>query len=227
MEENITIKQKLINAFVNIKALMQSDKRVFFGVLGIGLLVIVFIIVVVVSFSYSEKKNDLVTQQTPLSVLQQKQKKFPNPRKITRTATLSLVLKDPNKKTYRVGENIGLYIIGNTEGQAIRGYDAVFKFDPNKVSFGTQSDLFPSFQYMQRTRGNWILVTGTQPLDSKKTITLQSTKLLELTFTAKSIGNAFFPMSYISDSYGDSNLIDAQSNDILSNATGIVVRIIE
>lgn len=225
---NTTLKQKLMNAFTNIKALMQSDKRIFFGVIGIGVLVIIFSFFVVTSlFRSSQIDESLVTEQSPLPDSSTQKKNAEIKKKTVTDATLSLVLKDPNKKTYRVGETIGLYIVGNTQGKAIRGYDAVFKFEPSKVSFGTQKDLFPSFQYMRRTRGNWILVTGTQPLDSKKTISLQNTKLMELTFTAKSAGTASFPMSYIPNSYGDSNFIDAQSNDILSNATGIVVRIRE
>jgi len=223
MEENIPFKQKLINAAVNIRLMMQSDRRILFGVIGIGILVVVFIIIAFMSFS-SSKKAALVTTQTPSNVTTTN-RNTPSVAKQKISATLSLVLTEP-KKVYKVHDLITFTIVGDSADQQVRGYDAAFKFDPTRVSFVSDKNLLPSLQYMRRIRGNWILITSTQPIGKTNAISFSKTKLTDITFKATAAGAAYFPMSYIPDSYNDSNLIDTASNDMLSSATGIVVQIV-
>lgn len=223
MEENITFKQKLINAAANIRLMMQSDRRILFGVIGIGILVVIFVIVAFFSLS-RKQESTLVTTQTPSSsTAPSARENITAKQKIP--ATLSLVLVD-SKKVIKVNDLITFTIVGDSADQQVRGYDAVFKFDPTRVSFVSDKNLLPSLQYMRRIRGNWILITSTQPIGKTNAISFSKTKLTDITFKATAAGAAYFPMSYIPDSFNDSNLIDTSSNDMLSSATGIVVQIV-
>lgn len=221
MEENTTIQKKIQNALVNLKQQMQADRRIFLGVIGVGVLVGIFLVVAVFSFSRKEDQ-ELQIAETPFSTgVSQKRRSSSKP-KIP--ATLSLVAADP-KKIYKVNDIITLTVIGDTGGQQIRGYDVGFKFDPTKVSFASEKNLLPKMQYIRRIRGKWVILTATQPLEATNSLTLSKTKLMEVTFKATASGNAYFPLSYIPDSFNDSNLISTSSNDILTNVAGIVIRI--
>ncbi len=222
-QNNISLKQKLGNAFSNIKFMMQSDRRILVGVIGLGMLVVLFVIVTFFSLS-RKQESTLVTTQTPSSsTAPSARKNITAKQKIQ--ATLSLVLVDP-KKVIKVNDLITFTIVGDSGGQQVRGYDAAFKFDPSIVSFVSEKNLYPSFDYQRRLRGNWVIVTSTQPLSSAKKAVFSKVPFMGITFKALKSGVAYFPMSYIPDSYNDSNLIDTASNDMLSSATGIVVQIV-
>lgn len=212
MEQNISLKEKLMNTLANLGQMMSSDRRVFFSIIGVGILVVVFIIIAVMSFSRSQSETTLTSQTPSVST--------PTSRRVSSTvkqkipATISLVLTNP-KKAYKVNDLITFTIVGDTGGQQIRGYDAVFKFDPARVSFVSEKNLYPSFNYRRRIRNNWMIVTATQPLSSAKKSTFSKTPLMGMTFKALKPGAAYFPISYIPDSFSDSNLIDTKSNDML------------
>jgi hypothetical protein len=225
MEENnnTTLVEKMKSAINNIRQMMLSDKRVFSVVAGITVLVVVFIILLSVSVFAPRKRT--VTTDTPNTTVTQNSRRSIIPTSKPKIPTyLSLVLSNP-QKTYKVNDTITFTIMGDSGGQQLRGYDAVFKFDRRKVSFINEKNLYPSFDYRRRIRGDWVIITSTESLSSKKKTAIFKTPLMKVSFKAVAPGTAYFPMSYIPDSFNDSNLIGINSNDMLTKADGISVQI--
>lgn len=227
MEENRTfsIREKLGNAFSNIQQAFVSDKKVTFVVIGVGILLVLFFVVLLVSFSRSKTLESLVTTQTPVtSSTQNSRKRMTSPPKLP--ATLTMVASG-EKKNYKVGDLITFTIVGDSNGTQIRGYDAVFKFDSTKVSFVSEKNLYTAFTYQKRLRPDWVIITAAESISAIKKSVFYKTPLMGMTFKALAPGIAYFPFSYIPDSFNDSNLINTTSNDMLSNAIGISIQIIE
>jgi hypothetical protein len=225
-DQKVTIQQKIANVAANIRMLMQSNPKVFFGILGCVVLSIVFIITGALFFSH-QVSND-TTNALPPEVSTSGNSSLPSLPSFRKTtpAVLSLVLKD-KKKSYHVNDQITLLLIGETNGQTIRGYDAVFKFDKNIVSYISSKNLFSSFAYQIRPTGNWLMVTGAQSMDSHTTKTFKNQNLMIIHFKAVKPGVAYFPMSFVEGRLSDSNLIDEKSHDILTSVHGLTVRIIK
>lgn len=225
MEENtnISLLEKLKNAIENIKQMMQSDKRVFFGVIGMGVLVLVFLIIVSISLFFSRK--GISTTETPNTAIAPNSNNSLIPTSKPKIPTyLSLVITNA-PKTYKVNDTITFTVVGDSGGQQVRGYDAVFKYDPRKVSFVSEKNLYSPFAYRKRIRGDWVIVTGIQPQTSAKKTIFSKTPLMSVSFKAIAPGTAYFPLSYVPDSFNDSNLIDTNSNDMLSKGEGITIQI--
>jgi hypothetical protein len=219
-DQKLSVLQKITGIFGNIGAKMASDKRIAILLIGSIVLVIIFIFV---AFSFFSKKANLIQTsslppdvEVPANRLQITKKTIP--------AMLSLVLKN-KKKSYKVNEEIVFYILADTGGQTIRGYDAVFKYDPQLVSFVSVKNLFSSFDYQQRMRGEWFMISGVQKLQSTASVVLKNTNLIELHFKVIQPGVAYFPLSFVDGRLSDSNLIDTKSNDILTDVSGLGILI--
>jgi hypothetical protein len=222
-ENNPTIQQKIQNMLNNIQLMVRADRRLLFLIIGVTVLVLIFIVMMVISFSNSKK--GMVTTETPNTTIVSTSKRSIIPTSKPKIPTsLSLVLVNP-QKIYKVNDTITFTVVGDSEKQQLRGYDAVFKFDRRKVSFVNEKNLYPSFDYRRRIRGDWVIITSTESLSSAKKTIFSKTPLMRVSFKAVAPGIAYFPMSFIPDSFSDSNLIGIDSNDMLTKADGIIVQI--
>ena len=222
MENNTSESMVTEDRLKSLIRLFYLDKKLVFIVSGLIMLLILFFLSMIFFFPKKPSQTSTVTlpdevRLPKLSVTQPTlQQRLP--------ATISLIPKG-NKRSYHVNDDIVFALQADTNGQAVRGYDGVFKFDKNLVSYISVKDLFPKLSYDVRIRGNWFIATAQQPLNSAERITLQNKNLLEIHFKAVKPGIAFFPLSFVSGRLSDSNLINADSMDILTGVSGTSVRI--
>lgn len=225
MEPKLSLQDKIKNTFSHGKTIVQSDKRLLLLLIICIILLLLFFVAAIAYFS-GKTTQTITTSQPPEVGAPSRQSFQPATAKKTIPTRLSLQVRG-NKKSFHVGDEIVFLVVGDTGGQAIRGYDAVFRFDKNIVSYASEKDLFPTFAYVIRPRGSWIMISGEQKIESQKDTVLKNRNLMEIRFKAEKAGVAYFPMSFVVDRLSDSNLIDTKSNDILTSVSGVIVQIIQ
>lgn len=208
----------------HIIGLLFSSKKMAYITMGTSLLTLLIIILIVGFFSQKPKEQSLVTSQTPQNTSDSNS--FTSQvRKSQKETSLALVLTNP-KKEIHVNDTIMFQLVGDSNGQAIRGIDAAFRFDSDRVSYITVKNLFPSFDFLHRRRGAWVIITGEQPLTATSVISLRKKSLTEYQFKAKKAGIAYFPLSFVYGRLSDSNMISDTSTDILTKVDGLSVKIL-
>lgn len=176
----------------------------FFLILGISTVVIVQNIV--------QKRNtvirsEIVPTQTPLKIDDQ-------PR---------IYLQREEGVLYRTGQPIIVSIYGNSKGKPLVGYDIVLQYDKNKAEYMKYENQNPNFEVFARPSDNQLLLTGIKSLDREPFI-LENVKLAEVTFTPISGEPLEFGFEFLPGNKKDTNLIDADSADVLHSVQGMTLK---
>jgi hypothetical protein len=134
---------------------------------------------------------------------------------------MMIKVKD-NKLNHKENETITLILYIHSQGELITGYDASIKFEPELVRFENQKNLFEDFKHFRKVGGEWLLLSAARGLDTQPFI-LNEKAVMEFSFKALKAGNPSFHLSLVPNGTNDSNLININSQDILSEVNSVSV----
>lgn len=152
----------------------------------------------------------------------------PTPAKIT--GTMATTPKG-SKTMYRKGDVVTMLISADSKGDRITGYDAVLRYDPTMLQFDKVASLVEGLDLYQTEVASEVqgktdlVVTGIQSISQKEPFLFNNTPLVEVTFMVKKKGTALIDMVFAPGHTTESNLMNAQTQDILSSAQGTTLDI--
>jgi hypothetical protein len=139
---------------------------------------------------------------------------------------LSSISIKTSKDAYSLSENILITAIANSNNQSVRGFDVLIEYDPQFLTLTnrksrTQND----FIYYGSNTGKLLQVSAVQKPESGKDIKFNANALFEFEFKPKKTGKTSFKMVFAPKATNETNLIDKNSKDILTQVYGKEIEI--
>lgn len=146
------------------------------------------------------------------------------------TGVLSMTDKTA-KPSYRKGDLVTITITADSKGDRITGYDAVLRYDPTLLKLDKVTSLAEGMDLYQTSTPSEIaglqdlVVTGIQSISQEEPYLFAQTPIAEVTFSLLKSGTASIDMVFSPNHTTDSNLMNTQTQDILSNVQGMSLQI--
>ncbi len=99
------------------------------------------------------------------------------------TASFSL-----EKTSFKVGEEVSLPVVLDSQGEEVVGFDLVLSFDPNLLEFKSVSSLNPDFTVSFFNAGDKVVATGVKAPGVKTSYVFSKDKVVVFSFLVKSPG---------------------------------------
>ncbi len=204
--------QKYLDRISNIFAWAKTHKREVLVAIAV-----VFLFVIIIFSIYATFKERLF----PSKDTQQENKNAD-----TKTFNSSMKLTT-NKDSYSISEKVLVTISANSEGQAVRAFDALFVFDPEYVSLTTQrKPLLPDFMYYYNAFSeSSVQISAVQQGKDLSDQIFKDTSLFQFELTIKKVGSTTLGLSFDKQSTDESNLLNSESVDMLSTVKGAKIEI--
>lgn len=194
-----------------------------------GLLSIVGIVFVVGGIMYVAQKKlpEKYKEQEKQLLRHVIEPEEPTPAPLTGQFGMAVTSK---KTTYVKGDIVTMTVTADSKGDSITGYDAVLRYDPtvlklNKVlSMVEGMDLYQTDIPAEVAGFNDLVITGIQSISQKDAYVFANTPLVEVSFSVLKAGDASVQMVYSPNHTTDSNLMNTQTQDILSNVQGVTLQ---
>lgn len=188
---------------MNIIEWIKKNKRLSIVIFAVFFLFLFLVLNLAVLVKRITRPEDGKTPQSP-NMLQN-----------TSFTTMSITT---DKDQYSLSEKIVATIKANSPNEAIAGFDTLIQFDP---SFLTLSNRRPpslsNFDYYGQNSNNLISVAAVQKIDSNNEQKFSDTALFQVEFTPKKAGKTTLKVLFSPNATNESNLINKQSKDILTD----------
>ncbi len=152
----------------------------------------------------------------------------PSPTPMPITGTFGMVTKD-GKTAYRKGDTMTVVVAADSKGDKITGYDAVLRYDPllmtlDKVTSLVEGmDLYQTETPSEEQGRTDLVVTGIQSVGQQDPFIFSNTALVEVSFVIKQASAAGVQLVFEPGQTTDSNLMNTQTQDILSSVGNITI----
>ncbi|HLC94731.1 MAG TPA: cohesin domain-containing protein [Patescibacteria group bacterium] len=154
---------------------------------------------------------------------------------VVQPGVIKLIPKD-GKTSYRAGDTVTLRFIAHSAGDTVTGYDAVVRYDTDKMRFVKAASVNDDFQLFadKNQPSAPLFITGVKKLASTTPVVFSDTVIAELTFTVvkgagagagEGSGFVTFNLDFIPGGTKDSNLINEKTQDILGRVEGVVIQV--
>lgn len=146
------------------------------------------------------------------------------------TGVMSMAATTP-KPSYRRGDLVTITVTADSKGDHITGYDAVLRYDPTLVKVDKVTSLVEGMDLYQTSTPSEVaelqdlVVTGIQSISQEEPYVFSQTPIAEVTFSMIKAGTASIDMVFTPNHTADSNLMNTQTQDILSNVQGMTLQI--
>ncbi|KXK11179.1 MAG: Cohesin domain protein [Microgenomates bacterium OLB23] len=134
------------------------------------------------------------------------------------------------KQSYRKGDIVTMTVTADSKGDKITGYDAVLRYDPsvlkvhNVLSLVEGMDIYQTDIPAEATGYNDLVVTGIQSISQPEPYVFAQSPLVEVSFSVLKAGNASVELVFSPNHTTDSNLMNTQTQDILSSVQGVTLQ---
>jgi len=127
-----------------------------------------------------------------------------------------------NKDSYTVNEKVIVTISAHSQEQAVAAFDVLLEFDPEYLSLTTQrKPLLSEYMYFYNSFSeSSIQIAAVQQGKDISDQIFTDTALFEFEFTIKKAGTTDISLIYDRQSNNESNLLNSESVDMLSNVYG-------
>ena len=209
------IQQKRFAKFLNIFTWIKSHKK---ATLVIISLLFLFAVIFTIVFQIFKDKFSLFLppQQNEISQNRNNQ---------SDAGTGSLEVKT-DKDNYKVGEVVTLRVFADSKGKPVRGFDVQVSFDPEFLSITEKvTPSLTQFDLFVENDSNRFTVSGIQKEAISEDQIFTNTALFRYQFKIKKTGKTQINLVQAANSTNESNLIDKDSQDLLSDIYGKEIEI--
>jgi len=211
---------------------MEEDKEIKNKMLFTGLFSLVSIVLVVGGIIFIAQRKLPSKYKTQEKALVDKFVKQiePTPTLAPVTGILNLTIKTV-KPVYQKGDLVTIAVMADSKGDHITGYDAVVRYDPtlmkvDKVTSLVEGmDLYQTDTPEEKPVYNDLIITGIQGLGQKDPFLFTGTPIAEVTFRLLKSGSAMVDLVFMPNHTADSNLMNTQTQDVLSGVQGVTFSI--
>ena len=132
--------------------------------------------------------------------------------------------------SYKKGQTVTLFVYADSQEQEITGYDAVLRYDTNKIRFESVTSVLEGMDIYETEDAigadtRELIVTGIQSMSQGEPFVFNNTALAEVTFTVLESGPVDISLVYEPGSQRESNLITSRNQDILSTVIGTTLEV--
>lgn len=136
------------------------------------------------------------------------------------------ILRSKDQTTVgKKGDIVTVLVLADSKGERISGYDVVLRYDQKVLDFVEARSLLTDFQVISTTKNGTVTATGVKKLETDQPSVFDQTVLLEADFTAKELGSGTVSFDFVPGETNESNLINEQSQDVLADTQGTVIKI--
>lgn len=209
---------------------MEDDKEIKNKMLLTGVLSLIGIVVVVGAIMYVAQRKLPEKYKTQEKKLLRHFVEPVEPTPAPLTGILGMQVKTA-KTAYVKGDVVVLTVSADSKGDQITGYDAVLRYDPTLLKVDKVASLVEGIDMYQTDTAadvpglNDLVVTGIQSISQEDPFTFTNSPIAEVTFVVLKAGSANVDMVFIPNHTADSNLMNTQTQDILSEVQGITLQI--
>ena len=189
---------------------------------------LIVIVIVLGGIVYVAQKKIPAQYQNQGKTLLRHVAETPAPTQSPVTGTMDVAQKT-QKATFKRGETVSFIISADSKGDTITGYDAVLRYDPQLLTFSKATslvegmDLFQTDEPSEVSGKSELVVTAIQSISQKDPFIFSRTPLAEVSFVVKKAGTVPVEMVFAPGHTTDSNLMNTQTQDILSSVAGITI----
>lgn len=122
-------------------------------------------------------------------------------------------------------DTVTVLVLADSKGERITGYDVVLRYDQKILDFVEARSLLSDFQAISTTKDGTVTITGVKKLTTDQPSVFDQTVLLETDFIAKELGSTMISFDFSPAQTNESNLINEQSEDVLADTQGMVIKI--
>lgn len=122
-------------------------------------------------------------------------------------------------------DTVTVLVLADSKGERITGYDVVLRYDQKILDFVEARSRLSDFQAISTTKDGTVTITGVKKLTTDKPSVFDQTVLLETDFIAKELGSTMISFDFSPGQTNESNLINEQSEDVLADNQGMVIKI--
>lgn len=144
---------------------------------------------------------------------------------ITKANPVGKIYLQIEEKELFLNQPFKLLVFADSSDEPITGFDVVLTYDPKKLEFKNLNSLIPEYQIFKKVEGNEIRITAIKPLEVKTLTIFKNTPLMEIFFSPQRPGETEVNLEFSPNAKNESNLINNQTEDILSQVEGVKLNI--
>jgi hypothetical protein len=209
---------------------MEDDKEIKNKMMLTGILSIVGIVLVVGGIMYVAQRKLPEKYKTQEKNLLNTIVHNAEPTQAPLTGVMNMNVKSA-KEAYKKGDLVTLTVSADSKNDHIAGYDVVLRYDPTLLKVDKVTSLVEGMDLYQASTPAEVpglqdlVVTGIQSISQKDPYVFANTPIAEVTFSVLKVGTANVDIVFTPNHTADSNLMNTQTQDILSNVEGLTLQI--
>lgn len=179
----------------------MEDKKHLYATIGLGFLV--FLVMLLVVYLTVVKKNNVTTTPTPTS----------NVVVPEATKYKGYIELKPEKSEYKLGEQIVVKVIADSDNQTVFGFDLVVNYDPKTVKFVSSTTTNKQLQSIVKKSLGGVNISAFKGMDSAMGEAYAGKEIATMIFAPIKADNTSISLKFAKNKTDETNLINDDLNE--------------